>query len=124
MFFQSLLRLFLPTYFVKFRRTLLKLNSKRPYLSSEREIKFRRCLFTFSIKRQIRNVHVVVVQKRQRNKQKKHDARAKLMFCLLNLLLLLFFFYVLVAVASLDLKVRNIVWCSFCRRCDRRSRAI
>ena len=30
------------------------LNSKGPYLSSESEIKFRRCLFTFSIKHEIR----------------------------------------------------------------------
>ena len=28
----------------------MKLNSKGPYPSSDREIKFRRCLFTFSIK--------------------------------------------------------------------------
>ena len=69
-FFQSPLRLFLPTYFDKCRRTLQKLNSKGPYPSSEREIKFRRCLFTFSIKREIRHFHVVVVQKRQRNVQK------------------------------------------------------
>ena len=60
-----------------------------PYPSSEREIKFRRCLFTSSIKREIRHVHVVVVQKRERNVQKKCDARAKLLFCLLNLLFFL-----------------------------------
>ena len=42
-----------PTYFVNCRRTLLKLNFKGPYLSSEREIKFLRCLFTFSFKREI-----------------------------------------------------------------------
>ena len=66
----SSLRLFLPTYFVKCRRTLLKLNSKGSYTSSEREIKFRRCPFTFSIKHQIKHFHVVVVQKRQRNVQK------------------------------------------------------
>ena len=41
-----------------------------PYLSSEREIKFRRCLFTFSVKREIRHFHVVVVQKRRTNVQK------------------------------------------------------
>ena len=40
-------------YFVKCRRTLLKLNFKGPWPSSEREIKFRRCLFTSSIKRKI-----------------------------------------------------------------------
>ena len=43
-------RLFLPTYFVKSRLTLLKSNSKGPYPSSEREIKFPLYLFTFSIK--------------------------------------------------------------------------
>ena len=68
--------------FVKCRRTLLKLNFKGPYPSSEREIKFRRCLFTSSIKHEIRHFHVVVVQKRERNVQKKCDARAKLLFCL------------------------------------------
>ena len=68
--FQSLQRLFPTTYFVKCRRTLLKLNFKGPYSSSEREIKFHRCLFTSSIKREIRHFHVVVVQKRERNVQK------------------------------------------------------
>ena len=69
-FFQSLYRLFLPTYFVNCRRTLLKLNFKGPYSSSEREIKFRRCLFTSSMKREIRHFRVAVVQKRERNTQK------------------------------------------------------
>ena len=53
---------FLPIYFVKCRRTLQKLNSKGPYLSSEREIKFRRCLFLLSTKREVRHFYVVVVQ--------------------------------------------------------------
>ena len=52
------------------RRTLQKLNFKGPYLSSEREIKFRRCLFTFSVKREIKHFYVVVVQKRERNVHK------------------------------------------------------
>ena len=52
-----------------------------------REIKFPRCLFTFSIKREIRHFHLMVVQKRKRNVQKKCDVRAKLMFCLLFFLL-------------------------------------
>ena len=52
--FQSLSQLFLSTYFVKCRRTLMELNCEGPYPSSEREIKFRRCLFTHSIKREIR----------------------------------------------------------------------
>ena len=50
--------------------------------SSEREIKFRLCLFMFSIKREIRHFHVVVVQKREQKCIKKRDARAKLLFCL------------------------------------------
>ena len=59
------------TYFVKCtRRTLLKLNFKWPYSSSEREIKFRRCLFTSPLKREIRHFHVEVVQKQERNVQK------------------------------------------------------
>ena len=69
-FFQSLSQLFQSTYFVKCRRTLLEFNSEGPYPSSEREIKFRRCLFMYSIKREIRHFHVVVVHKRQRNVQK------------------------------------------------------
>ena len=60
----------IPTnYFVERTRTLLNLNSKGPYSSSESKIKFLRCLFTFSIKHEIRHFHVVV-QKRQRNVQK------------------------------------------------------
>ena len=97
--FQSLSRLFLPTYFVECRRTLLKLNSKGPYPSTEREIKFGRCLFTFPMKREIRNFHVVVVQKRQRNAQKVW-CTCKVVNCCCCC-----FFDVLVAVASLDLKV-------------------
>ena len=82
---QSLWRLFLHTYFVKCRQTLLNLNSKGPYPSSEREIKFLRCLLTFSIKREIWHFHAVVVQKRQRNHgTKKCTSRAKLLFCLLK----------------------------------------
>ena len=57
-------------YFVKCKRTLFEQNSYQPYSSSERERKFRRRLFTSSIKREIRNFHVVVVQWRQRNVQK------------------------------------------------------
>ena len=80
-FFQSLSQLFLPTYFVKCRQTLLELNSYAPYPSTVREIKFRRCLFTSSVKREIRHVHVVVVQKRAEKFTKNRDARAKLLFC-------------------------------------------
>ena len=73
------------TYFVKCTRTLLNLNSKWPYSISESKIKFRHCLFTFSIKHEIRYFHVVVAQTRQRKVQKKRDApRTKLLFCLLR----------------------------------------
>ena len=102
--FQSLSQLFLPTYFVKCRRTLLELNSYGPYPSTEREIKFRRCLFTSSIKRQIRQ-HVVVVQKRAKKCTKKLDASAKLLFCLQNVF---FFFTFSLPFASLDPKVPNL----------------
>ena len=82
--------LFLPTYFVKCRQTLLKLNSKGPCPSSEREIKFLRCLFTFFIKRRIsafsRRSRAVTTKKYT----KKHDAHAKVLFHLLNLLFLTF----------------------------------
>ena len=61
---------FLPTYFVECRRTILELNSQAPYPSTVREIKFRRCLFTSLVKREIRYVHVVVVQNGRRNVQK------------------------------------------------------
>ena len=53
-----------------YRSTELELNSIGPYTSSEREIQFRRGLFTFSTKREIRDFHVVVVQKRHRDVQK------------------------------------------------------
>ena len=77
-----------PPEFV-FERTLFRFRDQS-------EIKIRRCLFTFSIKHEIRHFHVVIVKKRQRNVQKKR----KLLFCLLNLL---FFLDVLVAVVSLNL---------------------
>ena len=47
-------------YFVKCKRTLFEQNSYQPYSSSERERKFMRRLFTSSIKREIRNFHVVL----------------------------------------------------------------
>ena len=56
-------------------------------------------MFTFSIKREIRHFHVVVVQKRQRNVQKSTMYARSYCFAYQT------FFYVLVAVASLDLKV-------------------
>ena len=102
-FFQSLWRLFLPTYFVNCRRTVLKQNFKGPYLILEREIKFCRCLVTFFIKREIRHFHVVVVQKRERNIQK--------VWCTCKVVVLLIKPIVFMAFslpsASLDLKVPN-----------------
>ena len=99
-FFQSFSQLFLPTYFVKCRRTLLKLNSNGPYPSSEREFKFLCFLFTFSIKCGIsafsRRSHAVATKKYTN----KHDAHAKVKPS--------FFFDLLVAVTSLDLKVPNL----------------
>ena len=52
------------TYSVKCTQTLLNLHSKGPYSSSEREIKFRCCLITFSIKHDISHLLVIVVQTR------------------------------------------------------------
>ena len=58
------------TYYVKCTQTLLNLHSKGPYSSSEREIKFRCCLITFSMKHDISHLLVIVVQKRQNKVQK------------------------------------------------------
>ena len=65
------------TYLDKSTRTLLNLNSKGPYSSSESEIKFRRCLFTFFIKLTRRTCAKTV-----KKCTKKRDARAELLFCL------------------------------------------
>ena len=56
-------------------------------------------MFTFSIKREIRHFHVVVVQKRQRNVQKTEKS---VMHVHHTLTLFIVYFDVLVAVASLD----------------------
>ena len=82
------------------------MNSKGPYPSSEREIKFRRYLFTFSIKHEITHFHVVVVQKRQ-EKCKNVWCRCKIVVLLIKVIV---FFDVLVAVALLDLKVPYKYW--------------
>ena len=54
-------------------------NPKGPYLSLEKEKETFCVVFTYSIKRarEIRKIHVAVVQRRLRNVQKKRDARAK-----------------------------------------------
>ena len=62
-----------------------ELNSKELYQSSGKETEGRFLVFASSTKREIRQFHVVVVQRRQRKCTKKRTARVKL-FCLLNLL--------------------------------------
>ena len=57
---------------VEFRGTISKFGER----------KFRRRLFTYSIKREIRHFHVVVVQKRAKKCTKKRDTRANLLFFL------------------------------------------
>ena len=84
----------IPTHLLcKCKQTFLRLNSKGPYPSSEREIKFRRCLFTFSIKRKIGHLHAVVVLKQQKNVEKSvmHVKSREKLFCWLNLFFLFFF---------------------------------
>ena len=94
-----------PITFFKCRRTLPKLNFKGPYPSSEREIKFRRCLFTSSIKHETRHFHVVVVQKQERNVQKKG---MHVQSCCFAYKTYSFFFLTFSSPsASLDLKVPN-----------------
>ena len=60
-------RLFQVAHFVKCKRTLLELKSKEQYSSSKREKDIRRRLFTFLMKREIEQVHVVIVQWRQKS---------------------------------------------------------
>ena len=62
--------MFLPAYFLKCRRTLLKLNPKEPHPSSERKINFVVACLRSPSKREIRIFPALVVQKRQRNVQK------------------------------------------------------
>ena len=85
---------------VKSQGTISKFRKKK---------KFCRCLFTLSLKHEIRHFDVSVVQRRQRNVQKKCAARSILLFCSLNLLLLLFvcFFFLTFSLpfVSLDLEL-------------------
>ena len=55
----------------------LELNSKRLYRSWEKGKENRCLVFTSSMKRKIRKLHIVFVQWRQRNVQKKCNARAE-----------------------------------------------
>ena len=61
-------------------------------------------MFISSLKREIRHLHVVVVQKRERNVEKKRDARAKLMSLLIKPI---DFFTLSLPSESLVLKVHN-----------------
>ena len=98
------LSVLLPTQFVDCRVTRLELNSQGPYPSSEREIKLRRYLSTFSIKRKVWHFHVVVVQNKY-----VYAKGIFIVFLLKPIVFVCFcfclFFDVLFAVAYLDLKV-------------------
>ena len=67
---QTLSSLFRLVQFVKCWRIFLELNSKGLYRRSRKE-KESRCLVFTSCQREIRHLHVIVMQKRQRNVQKK-----------------------------------------------------
>ena len=67
---QTLSRLFHLVYFVKCWQMFLELNSKGLYQSSGKEKESCCLLLPSSTKREIRQFHVVVVQRRQRNVQK------------------------------------------------------
>ena len=68
---QTLSRLSHRVQFVKCWWTFLELNSKGLYRRSRKE-KESRCLVFTSCQREIRHLHVIVMQKRQRNVQKKN----------------------------------------------------
>ena len=78
--------LFPPCSIRQIWRFFLELNSNRLYQSSGKEKEGRCLAFTPSTEREIRQFHVVAVQRWQENVQKKRDARVKLLFCFLNLL--------------------------------------
>ena len=78
---QTLSCIFHLVQFVKCWQIFLELNFKGLYQSSEKEKESRWLVFMSSTKHEIRQFHVVVVQRRQRNVQKKHDACSKMMFC-------------------------------------------
>ena len=56
---------------------------------SEKKNKFRRCLFTLSIKRKIRHLHVIVVQKWQKNAKIKAWCTCKAVVLLIKPIVLL-----------------------------------
>ena len=69
---------------VEFRGTISKFNS-------EKKNKFCRCWFTLSIKRKIRHLHVLVVQKWQRNAKIKAWCTCEVVVLLINPIVLLKF---------------------------------
>ena len=107
----SVLKAIIPTHFLcqtECSRSAWSLILSNWYPSSEREIKFRRCLFTSSIKREIGIFRVVVVQKRQRNVQKSVlHVRSVFLFFLSFFFFFFFFLTFSLPSASLDLKVSN-----------------
>ena len=84
---QTLSRLFHLVYFVKCWQFFLELNSKGLHQSSGKEKESCCLLFPSSTKREIRQFHVVVVQRRQRNVQKSVMHVQSCCFACLNLLL-------------------------------------
>ena len=84
---QTLSRLFHLVYFVKCWQMFLELNSKGLYQSSGKEKESCCLVFPSSTKREIRQFHVVVVQRRQRNVQKSVMHVQSCCFACLNLLL-------------------------------------
>ena len=92
-----------------------ELNSKRLYRSPGKEKESFCLVFTYSTKREISDLYLVLVQWRQRNVQKNQEARTELLFFAH---LTYCFFDVLVAVAFVSLLLikprangRNIVGC-------------
>ena len=73
--------------------------------SPKRKIKVSRCLFTSSIKCEIRHFHVVVVQKRAKKCTKKSWYTCKVVVLLIKPVIFLPFS---LTSASLDLKVPNV----------------
>ena len=89
----SLDYVFLCTYFVKCRRTLngVEFQGTISKFKSEKNNKFRCCLFTLSIKCKIRHLHIGVVQKWQRNAKIKAWCTCKVVVLLINPIVLLKF---------------------------------
>ena len=94
----------IPTHLLcQCRQTIPKLNFKEPYSSSEREIKFRRCLFMSSIKREIRHFQLWSCKKGKKM-YKKVWCTCKVVVLLIKPIVFLMFSLLS---ASLDLKVPN-----------------